>query len=230
MSSKENRSIESIIIDVMNNGITFKAQLYQDLKELTDNFSQTVLSFVIEDIESEIKNLESKYIPIPNDWSKPFIVIAPKVYDEKMSLINGQLSNLKELLLFISENTINKLNKDQETIIEEQNNLIPHITIGDVFSHFRKLTEMTNKNDEFYLTSDQLTTFIKSTFIDKKPMKQEFNCKGFLKNKIRKIFYNFYFENKNLEKNQTSLKRKYFNIMNEAFEGFNDNDYTDFAK
>ena len=114
--------------------------------------------------------------------------------------------------------------------MNEQNKLIPKVSISDVFNHFEVLTKTTNKNDEFYLTNSQLTTFIKSTFIDLKPIKQDFNCKGFQKNKVRKVFYKFYFKNVKLETNQTSLKRKYFNIMNNAFNGFNENDYTDFAK
>jgi hypothetical protein len=121
-----------------------------------------------------------------------------------------------------------KITKEQ--LLKEQNNLIPKVSIDEVFNHFEVLTKQTNKNDEFYLTNEQLLIFIKSTFVDKKPIKQDFNCKGIKKKIIRKVFYDFYFGKKNKETNQTRLKRKYFNIMNDAFNGFNKNDYTDFAK
>jgi hypothetical protein len=119
---------------------------------------------------------------------------------------------------------------DKKSILEEQNLLIPKLSIAEVFNHFEILTKTTNRNNEFYLTHKQLLIFIKSTFIDLKPIKQDFNCKGFQKKKVREVFYNFYFANKNKERNQTRIKRKYFDIMNNAFNGFNNNDYTDFAK
>lgn len=118
----------------------------------------------------------------------------------------------------------------KEEIFEMQNNLIPKMDISKAYNHFEVLAITTNKNNEFYLTHAQLLNFIKTTFVDKNPIKQHFNCKGFKKKKVRKIFYDFYFENKNNESNHTSIKRKYFNIMNDAFYGFNEHDYTDFAK
>lgn len=123
-----------------------------------------------------------------------------------------------------------KNNFYNEEIFEMQNNLIPKMDISKAYNHFEVLTKTTNKNNEFYLTHAQLLNFVKTTFVDKNPIKQHFNCKGFKKKKVRKIFYDFYFENKNNESNHTSIKRKYFNIMNDAFYGFNEHDYTDFAK
>lgn len=123
-----------------------------------------------------------------------------------------------------------KNNFYNEEIFEMQNNLIPKMDISKAYNHFEVLTITTNKNNEFYLTHAQLLNFVKTTFVDKNPIKQHFNCKGFKKKKVRKIFYDFYFENKNNESNHTSIKRKYFNIMNDAFYGFNEHDYTDFAK
>ncbi|MBE7628431.1 hypothetical protein [Tenacibaculum piscium] len=118
----------------------------------------------------------------------------------------------------------------KEQLFKMQNNLIPKVSIENVYNHFKILTELTNKKDVFYLRNSQLITFIKSTFIDKKPIKQDFNGKPRTKKEVREIFYDFYFNNKNKETNQTSIKRKYFNIMNDSFYGFNKNDYTDFAK
>lgn len=123
------------------------------------------------------------------------------------------------------ENSISK-----EQLFEMQNKLIPKVDISDVFSHFDTLTKTTNKNDEFHLTNEQLKVFIKASFIDLNPIKQTFNCNGFIKKTLRKVFYDFYFKNKNKETNQTSIKRKYFNILNDAFNGFKENDYTDFSK
>ncbi|MBU7570302.1 MAG: hypothetical protein KAF41_06580, partial [Flavobacterium sp.] len=121
-------------------------------------------------------------------------------------------------------------NVSLESILKKQNNLLPKVSIQDVYNHFNILTTSTNKNNQFYLTNEQLLTFILSTFVEQKPIKQNFNCDGIIKKEVRKVFYDFYFKNKNKETNQTKLKRKYFNIMNNAFNGFNENDYTDFAK
>ena len=118
----------------------------------------------------------------------------------------------------------------KEKLFKEQNKLIPKVNIDEVFNHFETLTKTTNKNDEFYLTNEKLLIFINATFIECKPIKQNFNCEGFVKKNIRKVFYDFYFKNKNKERNHTKIKRKYFNIMNDAFNGFNENDYTDFSK
>jgi len=154
----------------------------------------------------------------------------------------------QELALFCQKliNFIDKFNlKDKEpqqsksntqktlnikSIKKEQNNLIPKVSIDEVFNHFEILTKTTNRSDEFYLTNEQLLTFINATFVECKPIEQDFNCNGFVKKNIRSVFYDFYFKNKNKEPNQTKIKRKYFNIMDNAFYGFNENDYTDFSK
>jgi len=128
----------------------------------------------------------------------------------------------------VQQNNINDLNI--VSIKNEQNKLIPKVSIDEVFNHFEILTKTTNKNNDFYLTNEQLLIFINATFIECKPIKQNFNCEGFVKKNIRKVFYDFYFKNKNKERNHTKIKRKYFNIMNDAFNGFNENDYTDFSK
>ena len=115
-----------------------------------------------------------------------------------------------------------------EELFAKQNNLIPSLPIANVYNHFKILIEITNKHNEFYLTPEQLYTFILSTFVEMKPVRQKFNC-SIVKKDLRKIFYNFYFTNKLKEKsNQTKLKRKYFDIMDKGFFGFKATDYNDF--
>ncbi|MBT2163525.1 hypothetical protein [Zobellia barbeyronii] len=118
----------------------------------------------------------------------------------------------------------------RKKLMKKQNNLISQVSIKEVLNHFGVLTKMTNKNGEFYLTEEQLLTFVKSTFIDLKPIKQEFNCKRFKKIDLRKVFSSFYFNNKNKENNAIKIKQKYFDIMNDSFYGFNDNDYSEFSR
>ncbi|WP_308991667.1 hypothetical protein QLS71_007415 [Mariniflexile litorale] len=150
---------------------------------------------------------------------------------EKISLKQKRYINfLKEQLIKLEQLNDSNSELAKEQLFEEQNKLIPKVAIKDVYNHFETLIKTTNKNNEFYLTNKQLLIFIKTTFIDLEPQIQDFNCKGFIKKNIRKVFFDFYFNSKNKESNQTSLKRKYFNIMNDAFNGFNENDYTDFAK
>jgi hypothetical protein len=148
------------------------------------------------------------------------------LYKEHLEkLLKTDSNNKKQLELEYLKSKIPK-----EQLFEEQNNLVTKVSLEVVYNHFEILVKTTNKNNEFYLTKKQLITFIKSTFVEQEPIKQHFNCKGFVKQKIRKIFFNFYWGNKNKETNQTAIKRKYFKIMNDAFYGFNENDYTDFAK
>lgn len=156
-------------------------------------------------------------------------------YSKSTTMFCDDIIFLKGISEHLVEPTKNNNYKEQkvltvESILKEQNKLLPKISVEEVFNHFKTLTTSTNKNSQFYLTNEQLLIFINSTFIEQKPIKQKFNCEGIYKKDLRKIFYNFYFNNKLKETNLTRLKRKYFNIMNEGFEGFTENDYTDFAK
>ena len=101
MNYNHNKTIESLIDEVSEKGIVSKAQLYQDLKRLTDNFSEIAIRLINDDVNNLIKNLEYKYKPL--DWKKPFTVVAPKEYNNQMSLIKKQLSNLQEFSQLISE-------------------------------------------------------------------------------------------------------------------------------
>jgi hypothetical protein len=155
-------------------------------------------------------------------------IVATTSQDEERPQLQTNKENEKVLSPPQTENKSSELPKTLEQLFGSQNLLIPKVPIKDVYEHFKILTEQTNKFNDFYLTKEQLFIFIKSTFIDKKPVKQK--LKSFIKKDIRTVFYKFYFNNMNNEGNHTRLKRKYFNIMNDAFEGFNENDYTDFHK
>lgn len=150
-----------------------------------------------------------------------------KYEDYKDSIKNYIVENLK------NDNSTNQNEATKhniESLIKEQNNLLSKVSIQEVYNHFEILTKKTNKKGEFHLKNEQLLNFIYSTFVTKNPKKQDFICDGFIKKEVRKIFYNFYTKFKNKETNQTNLKSKYFNIMNDAFNGFSDNDYNDFHK
>lgn len=116
-------------------------------------------------------------------------------------------------------------------ILEKQNILIPNVSIKEVYEHFKTLTSKVNNSNKHILTDEQLLLFIKSTFIDVKPIKQKWNSHLQTKKEVRYIFYEFYKKYKSNEKNQKNLKQKYFDILNNSFERFNEkNDYTDFSK
>jgi hypothetical protein len=57
-----------------------------------------------------------------------------------------------------------------EGILKCQNKLITKVSMQKVYEHFDILTKETNKNDEFYLTNEQLLVFINSTFINYVPL------------------------------------------------------------
>lgn len=154
-------------------------------------------------------------------------MINPIWYNEFTPLIKEWIDNWN---VQKEQKTEKHKNIEIDTLLQSQNFLIPLVPMKFVYDHFVVLTQKTNKFNEFYLTNDQLFLFLKSTFIDKKPIKQKLNCEPFNKKSVRTIFYEFYQKAKNKERNQTSLKRKYFNILNNSFEGFNENDYKDFNK
>ncbi|KAA1247977.1 hypothetical protein [Aquimarina sp. RZ0] len=110
----------------------------------------------------------------------------------------------------------------KKDIITERNNLIPKVSIEDVYDYFKILVTAKNRNDEHYLTENQLVTFIKASFIDLEPSKQYFNGKPNYKKDIRSLFYRFYDQCSVYEYKTTHKKRKYFDIMFKAFHGFDE--------
>lgn len=128
-----------------------------------------------------------------------------------------------------TENGIKEAIKPED-LFSMQNNLTPGIPIKDVFNHFKVLIEPTEKEGKYYLTPEQFHLFIKSTFIDMEPIKQNFNFKG-KKKDIRKIFRAFFDKNEKNEKgNKKFTKQKYFDIMDKGFFGFNTTDYKEFHR
>jgi len=117
-------------------------------------------------------------------------------------------------------------NLTRNSLLNELNKLIPNVTISEVLNHFEVLTKTTNRDDEFYLTPKQLLTFVKSTFIDLTPIKQNFNC-NFSKDKIdvRSVFRKFQNMCSLREKNNKYLKQKYYGILDNSFTGFNQTDF-----
>ncbi len=111
----------------------------------------------------------------------------------------------------------------KEAVIQAQNNLIANVNIEDVYDYFKVLIEVPNRKGEFYLTEKKLLIFLKSTFTDLAPIKQNFNV-SFSRDKrnVRSVFYkfqNFCFDS---EYNKSHLKRKYFGIMFNGFNGFDE--------
>jgi len=213
--------------------IEFKMLFYSKYKEeIKNNFAALSTGLNKHDIK---KN----YLEFAKIWlmdTDKNIELEHKAKDKNKNT-EKELENINHKVFKVIHKCIDSIeqnNKPNELSIDsikrEQNNLITNVSIDEVFNHFLILTKTTNKNNEFYLTNEQLLIFINASFIECKPIKQDFNCNGFVKKNIRKVFYDFYFKNKNKETNQTKIKRKYFNIMNDAFNGFNKNDYIDFYK
>ena len=100
------------------------------------------------------------------------------------------------------------------------------LPIIEVYNFFKTLVDTVNKKGKCYLTEDNLLLFIKSTFIDLKPVPINFNVL-FSKDKIsvRSVFKKFEEECIKFEINHKGLKEKYTKIMMGSFSVFNDNDY-----
>lgn len=117
----------------------------------------------------------------------------------------------------------------KEEILKSQNNLIPGVDMNSVYDHFEVLITEPNSQGNYHLKTEQLNQFLYNTFCLCTPSQQTPNHIA-TKKEFRKVFFEFYQTFKNKELNEKRLKRKYFKILSESFEGFNENDYNDFHK
>ncbi|WP_434036807.1 hypothetical protein [Formosa sp. 4Alg 33] len=107
--------------------------------------------------------------------------------------------------------------------LEKRNNLIPDVSISDVYNFFSVLVEKPNRKGVYYLSEDKLLIFIKSTFVDKEPILQSFDV-PFSRDKkdVRSVFRKFQDYCYKYEYNKTNVNTKYFGIMNKSFKGFSE--------
>ena len=166
------------------------------------------------------------------DWLKHTIFICKNEYNKtQMEVFNQAVKcckNWKKERVRVTDKNPFKISR--KDLLKEDNNLIPKVRIEEVFNYFNILTTTANKAGYHYLTDEQLITFVKATFIDRSPKKQNFNCTLNSKKDIRSLFYRFYKKCTIIENKQTSLKTKYFKIMNDAFNGFTQADFDSWNK
>jgi hypothetical protein len=114
-------------------------------------------------------------------------------------------------------------------LFEKRNNLIPDVSISQVYDFFSVLVKKPNRKGVFYLSEEKLLIFIKSTFVDNDPIQQSFDI-AFSRDKkdVRSIFRKFQDYCYHYEYNKTNVNTKYFGIMNKAFKGFSEK--SDFNK
>ncbi|WP_310991939.1 hypothetical protein [Aequorivita marina] len=150
-------------------------------------------------------------------------------YDFWQNIDNTMLRNIDFIKQkIVTENGLNVQVKIEDLFLE-QNELTPGISIEEVYNHFKVLIEPTDKGT-YYLSYEQLYLFIKSTFIDKQPVKQNFKYIKYKKD-VRRIFRAFLDKYEKREKGNTTLiKQKYFDIMDKGFYGFNITDYKEFHR
>lgn len=121
------------------------------------------------------------------------------------------------------DNTIqlNKADLVRDDILQMDNNLIPNVKIKYVYDFF-KILKSPNKKGSRYLSEQKLLIFIKSTFIDKKPIKQAFDVVLYRDKKdITSVFRRFQDNCCDFDHNQKNIKTRYTNIMFNGFKGFN---------
>ncbi|WP_040282485.1 hypothetical protein [Psychroserpens damuponensis] len=151
----------------------------------------------------------------------------PKKFIEHAELIEAKILKGIEAAEPVEVAQSKELTKDE--LFKERNNLIREVKIEDVYNFFSVLINKPNRKGECYLSENKLLIFIKSTFIDKEPIQQTFDV-GFSRDKkdVRSVFKKFQDYCYGLEYNKKNVKEKYFDIMYNAFKGFNKN--TDFNK
>lgn len=205
MNSQNHKNIESLLVEVTENGIVSKAQLYRDLMDLTDNFDESILQLLNEDINIRIKDLEFKYKPI--DWSKPFNIVAPKVYNQKMSVIKNHLTNLNDLVQFILDKNIGT-NKEFSF-----KNRFDNINEEIVFEYFHNA--LVNSK---YLTEEDFKRYIILAFDKCELPEKKFSLNQIpTKKKVIKVFYEYYKDVAGKPKGQIN----YVKLLGEYFQGFN---------
>ena len=207
------------VVNVIPNENLNEAKEYFELS----NFSKAQIEYIF-------KKLDLELVKFKDTELKSFISYDSKVnFSELEDEVQGKFEGIIDSYLKLKNIVMTPSEISLDDLVKEQNLLITHVDIQSVYNHFKELTSTTNKHNKFYLTNKQLLKFIHSTFVSKEPVKQDFNCK-IVKKDIRKIFHAFYVQNASKDIFETNLKRKYFDIMDKSFNGFNENDYNDFHK
>lgn len=205
-----------VALDIIgDNKIEYSSILFHHIKDVLKTYK--ISNLIARGIMLDMKGAFS---PEQNE-----IIIEPIIlYLERSNIENYESNESKrESIITVSEIV-------KEDILNEHNKLIPKVTIKEVFDHFEILTKTTNKDNVVYLTEKQLLDFIKATFVDAKPIQQNFNCIVHSKKDVRSVFYRFYKKSTLYEVKQTGLKQKYFDIMDKSFSGFNNTDLKEFNK
>jgi uncharacterized ubiquitin-like protein YukD len=181
------------------------------------------LSFSLDFIDSGVTLAMNKHCA--KDFKEHLLINNEVKKDEALSLSLSQTKN--QVLQQENKIHLNDLEFKQfkgltkEQLLGEKNNLINGgVSIEDVFNYFEILITSRNRRGEFYLTEKQLLIFIKTTFIDLKPVLQHFNGRPNFKKDIRSLFFRFYEQCSVHEYNATGKKKKYSNLMFNAFSGF----------
>ena len=234
---KSKELIQSLTIKLFENfefsegKLLFNAEAYDSmlftnsLMLLRESFKELETREAIKIISESIEELETHKVIAKSTKRILFDFVSPQI-----KFLKSQLKYFDKKLLTESLKE-SKPKIDQEALFKNNNNLIPKVSIQKVYSFFKILTQTTNANDEFYLTEKKLLIFIESTFVNLRPIRQSFDVR-FSRDKInvRSVFQFFLIECSKYEINNKNLKRKYFDIMNNGFEGFNQIDFDKFHK
>ncbi len=217
----ENKHSEFLFIDKYKTEFSKKQSSF-----LEKNIDTNSKEFIKSEIKICKKILKELKKPIYNN------ITLLGIEDEFSEFKKNLQNNIKRRLEFLSgineikENTTDNKKREKEEIFSKdnidkfENNLIPQIRLIDVFKYFEILLNTKNKENINYLNEDKLLTFIKSTFVDKKPILQTFNCTLDAKKDIRSLFYRFYEQATLYDYKTKNKKQKYFNILFQAFKGF----------
>ncbi|WP_282113037.1 hypothetical protein [Maribacter stanieri] len=234
---KSKELIQSLTIKLFENfefsegKLLFNAQAYDSmlltnsLMLLRESFKELETREAIKVISEAIEELETHKVIAKSTKRMLFDFVKPQI-----KFLKSQLKYFyKKLLTEPLKESKRKI--DREALFKSNNNLIPKVSIEQVYYFFKVLTLTTNANDEFYLTEEKLLIFIESTFVKLRPIKQEFNTRlSRDKINVRSVFQFFLIECSKFENNNKNLKKKYFDIMNNGFEGFNKTDFAKFHK
>lgn len=207
---------------------------YSEIRELIGNPN--------ENDEHEILLNKSKYIEFRTETNYTYLLdlffsdldkilkILFVFFDERTEKEFNVFQAKTTIVNSIEQETKKPIQDKRKDLVKQelfnlQNNLIAKVSIEEVYTHFKVLITEPNSKGNFYLSEQKLLLFLKSTFIDQLPIKQDFND-SIYKIDVRSVFRKFQDHCFKFEYNQTNLKHKYFNIMFNAFNGFNeDNDF-----
>lgn len=213
-------------------------------KEFYMDFAKYMQYISADNYSLKIKNILIRLKDFENQAKSPEYHVVSREYGSNYALLHTHLQKLvKRIIASFSlnislEDPIPQIDSE-ESINLESKNLFNSIPIKKVKGFFEKFTLLQlSKDAETVLKSNQVDIFLKRAFIEpftsetyREKLKMHFTPNRFNQKIIEYIFFKFYYIAKDKFSENRNTKRKYVKLLNDNFEGFDeDTIYDNFEK